>query len=371
MKYILKLSACPLCRVCFLLLLAAGFLTGLSACRSAASEEGDKADITPNKLFMFSALQTVPPATGTDALRVNLGRRLYYETHLSANNSTSCNNCHQLTKYGVDPGQPVSLGFDRKPGGRNSPTVYNAGLQFSQFWDGRAPTLAAQASGPMMNPVEMGMPGPEAVISYLHSNPEYVKQFKLAFPNLKDPVTMENVTTAIANFEERLQTPGPWDEYLKGNEQALSEDEKRGLRVFLNTGCASCHAGAGMGGNAFAKLGTYQDWPDEKSDTGRMGLTHQPHDLMYFKVPLLRNVTMTGPWFHDGRVKSIDEAVQLMGKYQLGRNLTAAEVHSLVIFLNALTGPIPQEYIQPQLPNTTSSKLDSRLPAKAPVGEGE
>lgn len=370
MKFISKLSAYPVCVVLFLVFLATGFLTALSACNSTAVE-AEEADITPGKLFMFSPLQTMPPATGTDALKVNLGRRLYYETHLSTNNSTSCNSCHELAKYGVDPGQPVSSGFNGKPGGRNSPTVYNAGLQFSQFWDGRAPTLAAQAAGPMMNPVEMGMPGPEAVIAYIRSNPGYVKQFKDAFPTQKDAITMENVTAAIASFEERLQTPARWDEYIKGNEQALSDAEKQGLRVFLNTGCASCHAGAGMGGNSFAKLGTYQDWPDEKSDTGRMGLTHQPRDLMYFKVPLLRNVTMTGPWFHDGKVKSIDEAVQMMGKYQLGRNLTASEVHSIVMYLNTLTGPIPQEYIQPQLPDTTSSKVDSQLPAKAPVRKGE
>jgi cytochrome c peroxidase len=353
-----------------------GLLILLSGCHPTPLDAYQNTDITPSRLFMFSPLQAPPAAAGTVALKVDLGRRLYYDTHLSANNSTSCNSCHQLTKYGVDPGQAVSRGFNHQPGGRNSPTVYNAGLQFAQFWDGRAATLAAQASGPMMNPVEMGMSGPDAVIAYIHANTDYVERFKQAFPDQKDPVTMEAVTAAIANFEEGLVTPARWDEYLKGNEQALSNDEKQGLRVFLQTGCASCHAGAGMGGNSFAKLGTFEDWPDQKSDSGRMGLTRQDRDLMYFKVPLLRNVVMTGPWFHDGKVKTIDESVRLMARYQLGRNLTASEVSSIVTFLNALTGPIPQEFIRPPVPTatkatTTGMKLNTRLPAMTAVQDGE
>jgi cytochrome c peroxidase len=350
----------------------AGLLILVSGCRPTPLDADENTDITPGRLFMFSQLKATPAPTGVDAFRVNLGRRLYYETHLSANNSTSCNSCHQLSKYGVDPGQAVSQGFDHQPGGRNSPTVYNAGLQFVQFWDGRAATLAAQASGPIMNPVEMGMSGPEAVIAYIHSNTEYARQFKQAFPGQKDPVTMENVTAAIADFEGRLLTPARWDEYLKGNQDALSNDEKQGLRVFLRTGCASCHAGAGMGGNSFAKLGTYRDWPDQKADKGRMGLTHQDRDLMYFKVPLLRNVVQTGPWFHDGKVTTVDEAVRLMAQYQLGRNLTASEVSSIVTFLNALTGPIPQEYIRPAAPATNAgAKINTKLAVKTSVQEGE
>jgi cytochrome c peroxidase len=327
-----------------------------SGCQRASIDPRPTADISPSHLFMFSPLQAVPAAEGIDALKVDLGRRLYYDTHLSANNSMSCNSCHQLSKYGVDPGQSVSLGFEQKPGGRNSPTVYNAGLQFAQFWDGRAATLVAQASGPMMNPVEMGMSGPDAVLEYIHSNPDYVRQFKQAYPNPKDPVTMDDVTDAIANFEGRLLTPARWDEYLKGNENALSDGEKQGLRVYLRSGCASCHGGTGMGGNSYAKLGAFQDWSDQKSDTGRMGLTHHERDLMYFKVPLLRNVVQTGPWFHDGKVKTIDEAVRLMGQHELGRNLTAAKVSSIVTFLNALTGPIPQKFIQPPSQQTPAGR---------------
>jgi cytochrome c peroxidase len=342
-------------------IILSGLLVLVPGCQRASFDTRPTADISPGQLFMFSPLKVPPPATGVDALKVDLGRMLYYDTHLSANNSTSCNSCHQLTKYGVDPGQAVSRGFDHKPGGRNSPTVYNAGLQFVQFWDGRAPTLAAQASGPMMNPVEMGMPGPETVLAYVHSNVNYVKQFSQAYSDKKDPITMDYITDAIASFEGRLLTPSRWDEYLKGNQQALSEDEKQGLRAYLRAGCASCHAGTGMGGNSYAKLGTFKNWPDMKSDTGRMGLTHEERDQMYFKVPLLRNVAQTGPWFHSGKVETLDEAVRLMGEYQLGRKLSASEVRSIIIFLNTLTGPLPQGFIElpsQQESNGMAAKID-------------
>lgn len=363
----------------FALAVVAGLLILPSGCRRASFDPRPSADISPDQLFMFAALQAPQAATGPAALKVDLGRRLYYDTHLSVNNSTSCNSCHELMHYGVDPGQPVSLGFDKKAGGRNSPTVYNAGLQFAQFWDGRASTLAAQASGPMMNPVEMGMPGPDAVLTYLHANANYVKQFKQIYTDTKDPVTMDNVTDAIASFEARLLTPARWDEYLKGNQQALSDDEKEGLRVYLRSGCASCHAGVGMGGNSYAKLGAVKDWSDQESDTGRMALTRQQRDLMYFKVPLLRNVVQTGPWFHDGKVTTIDEAVRLMGEHELGRKFTDSEVKSIVAFLNALTGPIPQEFIQPQpeqapagtVRNTTSFRQKTDLRGTIAVEKGE
>lgn len=305
---------------------------------------------------MFSAVQAPAPATGVTAMRVDLGRRLFYDTHLSVNGSLSCDSCHQLTSYGIDPGHSVSIGHNKKPGGRNSPTVYNAVLQFAQFWDGRAATLADQASGPMMNPVEMGMPGPEAVLAYLHSSPDYVKEFKQAYPGVKDPVVMVNVTDAIATFESGLITPSRWDKYLQGDTNALSQEEKQGLQVFLRSGCASCHAGKGMGGNSYQKLGAARDWHDQSSDLGRMALTHQPADLLYFKVPLLRNVTETGPWFHDGHVKSIDEAVWLMGQYESGRRLTENDVQVIVAFLGSLKGDIPQQYIQPTPATTTPAR---------------
>ncbi len=201
------------------------------------------------------------PRNGTGCAPIDLGRRLYYDAHLSENASVSCNSCHQLTKYGVDPGKPVSFGHNQRPGGRNSPTVYNAGLQFVQFWDGRAATLAEQASGPMMNPVEMGMSGPAAVLAYIRSRPDYIRQFRVAYPGASDPITLDHVTNAIAVFEAGLQTPARWDKYLQGDTSALSDSEKQGLRVFLRTGCAACHAGTAMGGNSYEQLGASRNCP--------------------------------------------------------------------------------------------------------------
>lgn len=332
---------------CVLLTVLAGSLAILAGCQDEPMNGGPTDEIAPQNLYMFSALQAPDPASGVAALRVDLGRRLYYDKHLSVNASLSCNSCHELAKYGVDPGKAVSLGYNKKPGGRNSPTVYNAGLQFAQFWDGRAATLAAQASGPMMNPVEMGMSGPETVLATIHSSSAYAKQFKQAYPESKDPVVMENVTDAIAAFEGRLLTPARWDKYLAGDTSALTDKEKKGLRVYLEAGCASCHAGKGMGGNSYQKLGVYRNWPDEKTDTGRLALTKEARDLMYFKVPTLRNVTETGPYFHDGQVKTIEESVRLMAKYQSGEMLSDADVNSLVNFLGALKGDIPAQFVQP------------------------
>ena len=337
----------------------AGVLLLLTGCRSVSLDTRPTGDIVPQHLYMFSSLHPSAPATGLALMRVDVGRRLYYDQHLSKNASISCNSCHQLAKYGVDPGKAVSFGHDKHPGGRNSPTVYNAGLQFAQFWDGRAATLAEQASGPMMNPVEMGMPGPEAVLAYVHSNPDYVRLFKQAYPGSKDPVVMENITDAIAAFEGGLLTPARWDKYLDGDETALSDQEKQGLRVYLRSGCASCHAGRDMGGNSYQKLGAYRNWPDQQTDPGRFSLTHQAADRMYFKVPILRNVTETGPWFHDGHVQNIEEAVRLMGRYEAGRNLSEADVQSIVAFLHALTGDIPQQYIQP--PSSATTPMQSKI----------
>ncbi len=328
-------------------ILAASLALALLAVSGCRSDVEAAAEIEPDHLYMFAPISAPAPAQGVMALRVNLGRRLYYDTHLSENNSLSCNSCHDLARYGVDPGNAVSLGHNKNAGSRNSPTVYNAVLEFAQFWDGRAPTLAAQASGPMMNPVEMGMSGPNAVIAVLRANPSYVQMFKKAYPESKDPITMDNLTDAIATFESGLVTPSRWDDYLRGDTKALSEEEKEGLQAYLDAGCASCHAGAAMGGNSYQKLGVFRDWPDQKSDRGRFDLTHEQSDAMYFKVPVLRNIAETGPWFQNGKVQSLDQAVRLMGEYQTGQKLSAAQVQQIVVFLRALTGPIPTNYIQP------------------------
>lgn len=343
----------------------------LAGCGRSARTAAE-AEIAPENLYMFAALQAPAAPTGTAAARVDLGRRLYYDTHLSKSNTLSCNSCHQLAKYGVDPGEATSVGWEGKRGGRNSPTVYNAGLQFVQFWDGRAPTLAAQASGPMMNPVEMGMPGPEAVLKYLQFNRSYVKRFRAAYPEAKQPVTMDNVAGAIASFEEGLITPGRWDAYLRGDVNVLSPHEKEGLRVFLRDGCASCHAGPAMGGISYARLGAVRMWPDTRTDTGRFAVTGSESDRMYFKVPMLRNVERTGPWFHNGQVPTLAEAVRLMGMYETGRKLSSSEVDSILAFLHTLTGRIPVHSIEPPSDAETASaaRHTGRVPQPASVHQG-
>jgi cytochrome c peroxidase len=337
---------------------------GAAGCNASLDTRPD-ANISPQRLFMFAPIPPSKPLSGLEAERVDLGRRLFYDTHISENSTVSCNSCHLLAEYGVDH-RPHSLGHDNRPGGRNAPTVYNSGLEFAQFWDGRAPNLAAQASGPMMNPVEMGMAGPEQILAYVRSNPAYVKGLHSAFPDAADPVSLDTITTSIADFEDGLLTPSRWDRYLRGDTSALTDGEKQGLRVFLRSGCEACHAGRDMGGNSYEQLGAATDWHDQQTDPGRFQTSNQPRDRMFFKVPTLRNIEKTGPYFHDGHVATLDEAVRLMGRHEAGLNLSDQDVQSIVTFLHALTGEIPWSYIQP--PNTASPAAPSR---PSPIADNE
>ena len=288
----------------------------------------------------------------TDA-KVNLGRMLYYETRLSRNHDISCNSCHDLAKYGVDA-QPVSDGHKGQLGTRNAPTVYNAAGHFVQFWDGRAPDVEEQAKGPVMNPVEMAMSSPKAVVAVLKSMPEYVEAFKRAFPADRDPVTFENVARAIGVFERRLMTPSRWDKFLKGDQTALTGVEKAGFNKFMESSCQACHAGAYLGGEMYQKLGAVKPYPDA-SDAGRQAVTKQESDWLVFKVPSLRNIDKTGPYFHTGKVATLEEAVKEMAEFQLGKQLKDDEIASIVTFLKTLTGEIPAEYIKPpELPKSTA-----------------
>ena len=285
--------------------------------------------------------------------KVNLGRMLYYDPRLSKGQDISCNSCHQLDKYGVD-GEPTSDGHRGQKGDRNSPTVYNAAGHFVQFWDGRAEDVEEQAKGPVLNPVEMAMASEEQVVKVLKSMPECVEAFKAAFPDDKDPVTYDNMAKAIGAFERGLVTPGRWDEFLAGDATALSEAEKAGLQQFLDANCQACHMGAYLGGTMFQKLGVVKPWPN-RDDTGRHKVTGSAADQMVFKVPSLRNIAETGPYFHDGQVAELHEAVGLMAEYELGAQLTEEQKASIVTFLRALTGELPTEYIQePELPPSTA-----------------
>ncbi|MBK6487882.1 MAG: c-type cytochrome [Gemmatimonadetes bacterium] len=318
---------------------------------SSAPDTISSAAVAPAELAVFATLPAEMVADEhpvTDS-KVALGRRLYYETVLSQGHDLSCNTCHPLNGWGAD-GRPVSFGHEGKAGNRNAPTVYNAAGHLAQFWDGRAADVETQAKGPILNPIEMGMLDSAAVLEHLRNSAEYVAAFLKAFPEERQPVTYDNVGHAIGSFERRLVTPSRWDAFLQGDSAALTADEQRGLRTFLSAGCQSCHNGPYLGGNSFQKVGAVNAWPSQ-ADSGRFAVTKDPKDLFVFKVPSLRNIEKTAPYFHDGSVTSLDEAVRLMAYHQLGKTLGPSQLGAIVTWLRSLTGDIPTDYIAlPQQP---------------------
>jgi len=315
---------------------------------------GQSSEVPERMLRAFKPLPAVmESATNpiTDA-KVELGRMLYYEPRLSKSQTISCNSCHMLDKYGVD-NKATSDGHRGLKGDRNSPTVYNAAGHFRQFWDGRAADVEEQAKGPVMNPVEMAMPSEAQILATLNSMPEYVALFRKAFPASNPPVTFDNFALAVGAFERKLVTPSRWDRFLAGDRSALSAAEKAGFVKFSEAGCPTCHAGAYVGGAMYQKLGLVKPWPDH-TDLGRFKVTQLEKDKMLFKSPSLRNIAKTGPYFHDGKVDNLGRAVALMAEHQTGKQLSTADVASIVAFLNALTGDLPLEYIRPPaLPKST------------------
>jgi cytochrome c peroxidase len=270
-----------------------------------------------------------------NAALIKLGKQLYLDPRLSVNDKISCNSCHSLSNYGVDS-EPTSPGHEGKRGGRNSPTTLNAALHIAQFWDGRAGTVEEQALGPILNPIEMGMPSEDAVVKKLKAIDEYKALFAEAFSKQKDPLTYKNIGVAIGAFERTLLTPSRFDDFLKGDKNALNESEKRGLKKFVNMGCVNCHNGVAIGGNSFRKIGLVI--PYETSDMGRFEVTGIESDKNAFKVPSLRNIAHTGPYFHDGSVETLDEAIRLMAKHQLGRDHVGhGMIRDIKAFLGSLT----------------------------------
>lgn len=326
----------------YILPLAALALLGCERQRAVPIDSAQLAVFAPLPASMPSAANPSTPA------KVDLGWRLYYETQLSSTGTQSCNSCHLLDAYGAD-GRAVSTGVTGQQGGRNAPTVYNAAGHLAQFWDGRAPDVEQQAKGPILNPIEMAMPSPQTVLARLAAINGYKQAFQAAFPGEAQPLTYDNVGKAIGAFERQLATPSRWDRYLTGDRSALSPAEQQGLREFLIAGCQGCHNGPYMGGRTFQRIGVVQPWPNTR-DLGRYSVTHQPADSFVFKVPSLRNVAKTGPYFNDGSVATLDEAVRLMARHQLGKALADSQVTSIVTFLGALTGDVPQRYTVPPPP---------------------
>jgi cytochrome c peroxidase len=331
-----------------------------TAAETAAETAGDataatasiKDTLTPE--VMMSYFKPLPTEMEAGDYQVtneltHLGRMLFYDPRLSINQQMSCNTCHLLNDYGVD-GLTTSLGHDGKPVSRNAPTVYNAAFHIAQFWDGRAEGVEEQAGGPMLAAAEMGMPDEAYVENVVNSIPGYEQYFVAAFGN-ENPVNFENIKTAIGAFERRLVTPSRVDSYMLGDLSALTEEELQGAQTFVSVGCIGCHNGMGFGGLMYGKLG--QAVPYEVEDAGRAAVTGVETDEQVFKVPSLRNVTETGPYLHDGSIETIEEMVALMGKYQLARDLTTEEINSIVTFLGALKGDLPEQYIAvPVLPES-------------------
>jgi cytochrome c peroxidase len=303
-----------------------------------------------------------PADNPTTPEKVELGRMLFLDPRFSSTGTVSCNSCHNVMLGGED-NRDVSMGVHGRTGGRSAPTVWNSGFSSSQFWDGRAATLEEQAKGPVANPIEMGMSEIDEAMARLHDIPGYVPYFQRAFGG-DNPVTVENAAKAVAAYERTLVTPGsPYDRYVKGDKQALTKQQLRGMDSFASLGCTSCHSGPAFSGPAMSPgSGFFMKFPtfagsdyDEKymlmEDTGRFGVTGNEADKHVWKVPTLRNIALTAPYFHNGQVETLDEAVRVMAKTQLNQDLSAAQTADIMAFLNALTGTFPQQPL-PQLPPT-------------------
>ena len=289
-------------------------------------------------------LAPLPEPPSLPAAQVALGKKLFYDSLLSKNGTRSCNFCHEVQGYGAD-NRRTSPGDDGRFGKRNSPTVYHAALHTSQFWDGRSQTLEEQAHGPVFNAEEMAMPNEAELEKRLRSRPDYVEAFSKAFPDDPDPLRWERVSQALAVFQRGLLTPSPFDDYLRGQNDALDAPQLRGLDHFLRLGCTECHSGPALGGQALYLVGRKRAY--RFADRGRGEVTGKPQDNGWFKAPSLRNVAETAPYYHDGSVAHLDEAVRQMAEHDLGQRLSEQEVRELTDFLTSLTGRIPRDYVRP------------------------
>jgi cytochrome c peroxidase len=308
---------------------------------------------------LFKPLPDRPPAlegNPSTPAKVTLGKMLYFDPRLSASHAISCNTCHMIGMGGVDL-QETSLGHRWQHGDRNAPTVYNAVFDIAQFWDGRAKDLEQQAGGPLVNPVEMETTEAH-VIEQLGAIPGYQAVFKAAFPGSGEALTFDNVRKAIAVFEATLITPNaPFDRYLKGDANALGSEQQAGLALFINSGCASCHGGMNVGGATYAPFGVVERPGADllpPADKGRFDVTKTVSDEYVFRVPSLRNVALTAPYFHSGRAWDLRQAVAVMGSSQLGAKLSPGDVDKIAVFLETLTGEQPS-VVLPTLPPSVAS----------------
>lgn len=294
-------------------------------------------------------VEPIKPVQNINLAQVELGKKLFFDPRLSKSGFISCNSCHNLSMGGTD-NLKTSIGHKWQQGPINSPTVLNSSLNLAQFWDGRAADLKEQAGGPIANPGEMASTHTLA-IDVLRSIPAYVTEFKQVFGNTK--VTIDEVTQAIAEFEKTLVTPNSrFDQWLLGDKNAITETELAGYNLFKQTGCTACHSGEALGGSSFQKMGLVKPYKTSNKAEGLVGVTGKNADRFKFKVPTLRNVEMTYPYFHDGEAETLTEAVDVMGKLQLGKTFSNEENAQIVAFLKTLTGDQPT-FTLPILPPST------------------
>ena len=328
----------------------------LVAVVSPGLEAEDDATLLEQAKTLFKPL---PQALGTDELpttpgRVTLGRMLFFDPRWTLEGNISCATCHQPALYGTDA-LAKSIGVEHRTHVRNAPTVLNAGLNFIQHWWGDRKSLEDQAEQALVGRFSSGLSDHAAVTARIEAIEGYAPLFSQAFPGEARPITSANIGKAIGAYERTLLTPAPFDAYLRGDTSVLSSMARAGLRRFITRGCASCHNGPGVGGQMFQKFGIVEEyWKATGStevDQGRFGFTKDPVDLYVFKVPSLRNVAMTPPYFHDGSVATLGEAVKVMGRVQLGVTLEDAEIGEIVTFLGTLTGALPENFVAaPALP---------------------
>ena len=286
-------------------------------------------------LSLSADVSPIPLTVEVDGKKVQLGKKLFIDPILSKDKSLSCITCHKLLDNGSDSVR-YSEGIDGHKGVFNVPTVYNAVYNFRQFWDGRAKNLKEQALMPISNPVEMGNTI-EQVIKDLNNDQEYTRMFSEIY---KEGITKENIADVLSEFEKTLITPNaPFDKYLRGDHNALNTQEERGYKLFQSKGCISCHNGINLGGNLYNKFGIFRD--AHSKELGRYNQTKKEEDKYVFKVPSLRNIALTAPYMHDGRVDTLDDAVNIMTKFQLGRPMDDDDRKDIVAFLKTLTGELP------------------------------
>ncbi|MGX5666236.1 cytochrome-c peroxidase [Rhizobium daejeonense] len=325
---------------------------------TAFSADPVPADLRETALGTFKPLPSTIPAVANNPItpdKIALGKALFFDPRMSASGVFSCNSCHNLATGG-DDNLETSIGHGWQKGPRNAPTALNAVFNIAQFWDGRAEDLKAQAKGPVQAGVEMANT-PTQVVATLKSMPQYVEWFKAAFPGEEDPVTFDNFAKAIEAFEATLITPAPFDAYLNGDDAAMTIEQKQGLALFIDKGCSSCHSGINVGGEGYYPFGLIEKPGADvlpENDKGRFAVTNTADDSYVFRAAPLRNVALTAPYFHSGKVWNLKQAVAIMGTAQLGEELNDEEVTLIVAFLNTLTGKMP-EVSYPVLPAETDS----------------